>query len=102
MFTEDHLNLRSVRLVGNEKWEPRGPGLCFVFIRGGAGIFAISSASHQFAQGDVLLVRGGSSVHLQTTGNNELVFSTFTVLVEHMFPLFSVREISQLQNLMGN
>ena len=47
-------------------------------------------------------MRGGSSVHLRTTGNNELVFSTFTVLVEHMFPLFSVREISQLQNLMGN
>jgi len=102
MFTDEHLNLRAVRLVGAEKWEPSSSGLSFVFIRGGAGMFAISSASHQIAHGDVLILNGGSRVNLRTTADNELVFSTFTVLVEHMFPLFSVSELSQLQNLMGN
>ena len=102
MFADDYLTLRSVRLVGSEKWEPRGPGLCFVFIRGGAGMFAISSASHRFAQGDVLVLSVGSSGNIRTTSNSELVFSSFSVLAEHMFPLFSVSEISQLQNLMGN
>jgi len=102
MLTDDYLTLRSVRLVGAETWEPREPGLRFVFIRGGAGVFTISSAKHRLTQGDVFVFRAGSSGNLCSMGDAELVFSMFSVLVEHMFPLFSVSEISQLQNLMDN
>jgi AraC family mar-sox-rob regulon transcriptional activator len=102
MFAADHLTLRLIRLVGEEKWEPHDTGFYFLFVRGGIGEFAIGSVSYQFAQGDVLVLNGAGGGKIGTAGNGELVFSSVSVLVEHLFPLFAANEISLLQDLVGS
>jgi AraC-like DNA-binding protein len=102
MFTDEHLTLRLIRLVGEKKWETQGAGLCFVFIRGGAGKFAMGSFSQKLCPGDVLVLNGKNNCKIGAIGNGELVLFSVSVLIEHMFPLFSANEISLLQSLTGS
>lgn len=100
MFAEDHLTLRSTRLADGEKWAARGAGLYFLFVRGGAGKLVLNSVSHALAQGDVLVLNAAGTGKIEITGQDRLFFSSFSVLVEHLFPLFSAAEISHLQHLL--
>jgi AraC-like DNA-binding protein len=102
MFADEHLTLRLIRLVGEKKWEPHERGFCFVFVRGGTGKFAVGSVSQKLGQGDVLVLDGKESGQIGSINNGELVLFSISVLIEHMFPLFSSNEISLLQNLMGS
>jgi AraC-like DNA-binding protein len=99
MFTDEHLNLCLSRLAGEKKWEPHGAGLCCVFVRGGAGKFSIGSFSQKLTPGDVLVLNGKERCKIEATDNGELVLFSVSVLIEHMFPLFSVNEIQLLQSL---
>ncbi len=99
MFADDHLTLRLVRLKGTEKWQPSGPGLCFLFIRGGTGKYAAEPVSQRVSRGDVLVLSGTAVGRIGPAGAGELAFSCFSANVEHMFPLFSLNEISLLQNV---
>lgn len=102
MVDNDYLTMRPVRLVGAEKWEPHGLGLCFVFVRGGSGTFAIRSVSHRLTRGDVMVLSRGGGGTIGAAGGGDLDFFSFSVLAEHMFPLFMDNEISHLQNLLDN
>jgi AraC-like DNA-binding protein len=102
MFSEDYLTLRSTQLIDGKMWEPAGAGFCFLFVRSGVGKYTNGSAGHIFSQGDVLIVNRKSGGKIVAANEGELVFFGVSVLVEHMFPLFSANEISLLQNLMDN
>jgi AraC-like DNA-binding protein len=102
IFTDEHLTLRLIRLVGEKTWEPHGAGLCFVFVRGGAGKFVIGSFSQKLVSGDVLVLNGKERCKIGTTDNGELIIFSVSVLIEHLFPLFSANEISLLQGLAGS
>jgi AraC-like DNA-binding protein len=102
MFSDDYLTLRLTKLINGEKWEPPGAGVCFLFARSGVGNYINGLARHVFSQGDVLIVSRKSGDQIVATDEGELVFFGVSMLVEHMFPLFSAKEISLLQNLMDN
>ena len=102
MFTDSHLTLQIVKLLGNEKWETRGAGLCFAFVRNGAGVLKSGADSHRLVAGDAVVLSKENGGRMDTGGNAEIVFSHFSLLIEHVFPLFSVSEIAQVQNVMGN
>jgi len=102
MFSDDYLTLRLTQLIAGKKWEPTGAGFCFLFVRSGSGKYTNGSTGHIFSQGDVLVVNGKSGGQIGATNEGGLVFFGVSVLVEHMFPLFSANEISLLQNLMDS
>jgi AraC-like DNA-binding protein len=54
------------------------------------------------AQGDVLVLNTEGRSSLEITGDGELLFASFSVLAEHMFPLFSPGEITQLPQLLAS
>ena len=102
MFSDDFLTLRLTQLINGERWELSGAGLCFLFLRSGVGKYTNGSASYIFSQGDVLIANRNSGGQIAATNEGEFAFFAVSVLVEHMFPLFSANEISLLQNLMDN
>jgi len=101
MFTEDYLTLRSTRLTGVEKWAANEAGLRFIFVRSGVGKLLLKATSHPLAPGDVLALNAEGRGDLEITGDGELLFSNFSALVEHIFPLFSAGEIARLQQLLN-
>jgi AraC-like DNA-binding protein len=102
MFADDHLTLRMVRVKGGEKWEPADQGLCFLFVRGGSGKLVVGPVNQRIAVGDVVVLRSDAGARIVVATPGELAFSCFSASVEHMFPLFSVNEISLLQNVTEN
>jgi AraC-like DNA-binding protein len=102
MFADDHLTLRLVRVKETEPWQPSGAGLCFLFIRGGTGKCVAEPVNQRLGAGDVLVLNAAAGGHLVAAGAGEFAFSHFAASVEDMFPLFSVNEISLLQQLVEN
>jgi AraC-like DNA-binding protein len=98
MIDDSHLTLRLVRLLATEKWRPTASGLWFLFLRGGSGNYVADSIKQRLRQGDVLVFNGLAHGEIKGTAG-ELVFSCFSASVEYMYPLFSVSEISLMQNV---
>lgn len=100
MLDDNHLTLRHIRLNGTEKWQPAAFGLCFLFVRSGSGKCVAESVNQRLGLGDVLVVNGSVGGKIGAADTGEFAFSCFSGSVDHLFPLFSVYEISQLQNVM--
>jgi AraC-like DNA-binding protein len=100
MLDGNHLTLRQVRLNGAEKWQPSTSGLCFLFVRGGSGKYVAECVNQRLGLGDVLVMNSPAGGKIGAADAGEFAFSCFSGSVEDMFPLFSVHEISQLQNVM--
>lgn len=99
MIDDSHLTLRLIRLRGVDKWRPSAPGLWFLFLRGGSGNYMAGSVKQRLRQGDVLVLNGLAGGEIRGAGAGELAFSCFSASVEYMYPLFSVSEISLMQNV---
>jgi AraC-like DNA-binding protein len=98
-LSSDHLTLRLCRLKGAEEMELYGRGLLFVILKGGKGDCYCGSLPHRLGSGDVLVVDTASRAKIQARDKGELVFWSFMAEFEHLFPLFSSREICLLQNV---
>jgi len=98
MQTQDYLALRLVRLKAPDEWPMSQEGLSFVFLKGGSGKYVSGQAQQRVAPGDVLVVEGAGG-RLCIAKGSELVFWTFVLRLEHLFPLFGGHEISQLQRV---
>lgn len=98
-LSNDYLTLKLRRLKGAEEMELNGRGLLFVIFKGGEGACHCGPSSHRLRSGDVLVVDSASRGHLQVRDNGEMVFWFFLAEFEHLFPLFSGREICLLQNV---
>lgn len=101
MLGDHYLALQQARLVGAGKWQVPAPGYSFLFFRGGAGNLARDSAVQRLSRGDVLVLNGEEGGSISAGGANELAFSHFSFRLEHMYPLFSINEVSLLQDLLG-
>ena len=100
MFAQDYLSLRLVRLKPADEWLAAGPGLFFVFAKGGSGKYTGGTAKHRLSAGDVLVWNGEAGGKLGVPEGGEMVFWCFSLAFEHLFPLFSSEEISLLQNVL--
>jgi AraC-like DNA-binding protein len=99
VLSNDYLTLRPGRLNGSEKTEFNRRGLLFLILQDGAGDFHCGQLLHRLGPGDVLVVDSPTEGKIHVRGNREMVFCHFVAELEHLFPLFSGREICLLQNV---
>ncbi len=98
-LSNDYLTLRSCRLKGAEELALNGRGFVFLIFKSGAGACHGAPSPHRLAGGDVLVVDIASPGKIRARDNGELNFWYFAVELEHLFPLFSGREICLLQRV---
>jgi AraC-like DNA-binding protein len=101
VLIEEHLTLRLVRLKSSEEWSPKREGLVFLIFKAGAGEYVADHASVQIQAGDILILNEDKRGKLRTFRNEEIAFWSFSLRLEHLFPLFAGTEISFLQDVMG-
>ena len=100
MFSQEHLRLRLVRLRASEPWRAR-EGLAFVFPTGGTGTYQCGRLSQRFSTGDAALFSADRTGAQCVSESPELVFWSFSLNLEHLFPLFAANEIALLQTVMA-
>jgi len=105
MLGEDHFKLRLVRLQPSELWANQSQNedeFTFVFIKGGIAKYLFPNATQRVVPGNILVFSKHSVGKLCAEDKSECVFATFSVLFEHLFPLFASNEIGLLHNVMNN
>lgn len=104
MSTHRHLILQLFRLKPRQDWNAPPDGLLFLFLLAGAGESLSHSSAEPalqpLARGDVLVLLAGSGGQVRAAGAAELAFSSFSVRLEHLFPLFMADQLSLVQTLM--
>jgi len=98
-FSDDCLTLKLRRLEGAEEMEFQGGGILFVILKSGAGVCHCGRSQLRLGAGDVLVVDSASRGKILARDSGEMVFWFFTAECEHLFPLFSGREICLLRNV---
>jgi AraC-like DNA-binding protein len=101
MLTEDHLTLQLVRLKRSEAWPNPGQGFSFVLAKSGGGQYMSSSVARNLLPGDVLVLNSTNGGKIAVS-KDEMIFWSFSVCFEDLFPLFAVSEISMLKNTTEN
>jgi AraC-like DNA-binding protein len=101
MHAQDYLTLRLVRLKSSEEWSLNREGLSFVFLKGGNGKYVAGNDAQKLAPGDVIVVQGCAGGKLCLGKGAEMVFWSFLLRSEHLFPLFDGSELSLLQSVMN-
>lgn len=105
MLGEDHFKLRLVRLQPSELWmnpSRNEDEYTFVFIKGGFAKYAFPNATQRLIPGNLLILCKHSIGKLYAEEKSECVFTSFSLLFEHLFPLFATNEIGLLHNVMAN
>ncbi len=102
MFDQDYFTLRLVRLTSSEEWSSQKEGLCFIFPKGGVGQCVDGTATQPMVAGDILVWEGGPGNKVCAPKGAEMVFWSFSLRLEHLFPLFAGNEISLLQEITGH
>jgi len=96
MLAPDFLKLKLVRLGADDVWSCPQDGLCFLLARAGSGRCSVGPAAHSFAPGDLLILPGTAEIRFQAATTSEVIFSFFSLRLEHLYPLFAGSEISLL------
>ena len=96
-MSANYLTLTSHHLKAHEEWATEGGGLTFVLLRTGAAKCVSGAFNRGVKAGDVLVLNGGGG-KLSACGQEESVFGSFSMRVEHMFPLFDANEIASLKH----
>ena len=105
MLGDDHLKLRLVRLQPSELWTNPSRNedeFTFVFIKGGIAKYVFPNATQRLVTGNILVFTKNSVGKLYADEKSECAFATFSLLFEHLFPLFASNEIGLLHNVMSN
>lgn len=98
MLSSDHLTLRLIRLNTGEEWSQTRSSLAFLFSKGGSGKCISPTETQPILPGDMLILSGVPPARLVST-NGGMVFWSFSLALEHLFPLFGGSEISLLQSV---
>jgi AraC-like DNA-binding protein len=98
-LSNEYLTLKLRRLKCPEQMELNGRGLLFMILRGGEGACQCGPSLHRLGSGDVLVVDSAARGQIHVRDNGEMVFWSFVAELEHLFPLFSGREICLLQKV---
>ncbi len=99
MLNQDHLTLRLIRLSADDQWVQNPEGLTFLLQKAGGASYTSKGKPLSLAPGDVLVANDHALGNVAATQSGNAVFWTFTVTVEHLFPLFAANEIGFLQKL---
>jgi AraC-like DNA-binding protein len=99
VFAQEYLNLESTRLKFPEEWSQRQGGFSFLFPKGGGGTYVSGPVVQGLSPGDVLVLHGDKTGKVRAANGAALVFRSFSLCLEHLFPLFASNEISLLQDL---
>jgi len=102
MCDEKNLALRQVRLRIADQWANKGGGITFVFSHAGVGAYVSEANTHRIASGDIMVLNGGSNGRLSAGDKGDFLFQTFTLSIEHLYPLFESNEISVLKQVIDN
>jgi AraC-like DNA-binding protein len=105
MLGDDHFKLRLVRLQPSELWinpSQNEDEFTFVFLKGGIAKYVFPNATQRLVPGNILVLSKHSIGRLYADEKSECVFATFSLLFEHLFPLFASNEIGLLHNVMAN
>jgi AraC-like DNA-binding protein len=99
MFDEDYLNLRLDRLKSPEVWTPKRQELSFLLPKRGAGKYVSGPDAGRFSKGDVLVFNGRGAGKVCALKRAGIVFWSFSLRVEHLFPLLASDEIFLLKQV---
>lgn len=99
MLDHNYLALRLHRLNSSEAWSLQRDGLCFVFPKIGVGEYVNKTGAKRLIRGDILVWEGCPEGKLRAANGAEFTFWTFSLRLEHLFPLFSSKEISLLRGV---
>src|SRR5438045_480055 len=72
VFAQDYLSLRLVRLKPEDEWLTGGPGLFFLFIKGGSGEHVGGTVTHRLSAGDVLVLNAEARGKLSVPVGGEI------------------------------
>ncbi len=98
-LNNDYLTLKPRRLKASEPMDLDGRGLFFLIMKRGQGVCQSGSALHRLGPGAVLVLDSACRGKIQAVSDGEMTFWCFVAELEHLFPLFSGREICLLQKL---
>jgi AraC-like DNA-binding protein len=98
-LNNDYLTLKLRRLKGSEPMDLAGRGLLFLILKGGQGLCQCGSSAHPLGPGAVLVVDSAAQAKVLAPDHGALIFWFFAAEFEHLFPLFSGREICLLQKV---
>ena len=105
MLGDDHFKLRLVRMQPSELWvnpSHNDDEFTFTFIKGGLAKYIFPNATQRLVPGNIVVSSKNSVGKLYAEDKSECIFATFSLLFEHLFPLFASNEIGLLHNVMGN
>lgn len=100
MVSPHHLNLRLVRLRSPEEWVAEGNGCWFLFPKSSGGQFIVGPLIKPLASGDVLVFAPAREAKLRPLDRGEVVFTCFSLCLEHILPLFANEEIVLAQHVL--
>jgi AraC-like DNA-binding protein len=98
-FSDDCLTLKLRRLNGAEEMDFERGGLLFVILKSGEAACHCGESQRRLGCGDVLVADSAAGGKIHALGEGELVLWFFTAECEHLFPLFSGREICLLRKV---
>jgi len=101
----ESFKLRLFRLQPSETWTNESGSedeLTFVLVKAGVGTYQVQNATQRLVAGTVVFFYGRSVGKLCAAPKNDLALSTFSVLPEHIYPLFSSNEVGLLDNVLAN
>jgi AraC-like DNA-binding protein len=99
VLDQEYFILRLARLTWPSEWTCNGEGLSFFFFREGSGDYAYRGGKHRLASDSVMVVSSAAGGKICPTRGGEMVFWTFSLLLEDLFPLFATSEVSLLQDV---
>ena len=99
MQAPDYLQLIPFRMRAPEEWTPPGKGLTFLFPTAGAGQYTSEQAKLPLRPGNVLIFDHARHGKVTCKPGSALSGCGFSLLLEHLYPLFRAGEISLLPAL---
>lgn len=98
---QEHLTLGLICLEPTSRWSPDGDDLVFAFVREGFGNYVAGEAIQPLAMGDVLVTKAGRRGSFSSSTDEGIVFCSFSLRLESLYPLFTVEEVSLLDAVAG-
>jgi AraC-like DNA-binding protein len=102
VLAEDYLTLEVIRLVSPQEWTHQQEGLSFFFPEDGEGLYLSGSITQNLSAREVLVANRNHPARIRPPIGGSFSFRSFSLAVEHLYPLFAHTELSWLQNVTSN
>ncbi len=99
MISQHDLTLRLTRLKSGEVWSQKSEGLHFFLLRQGEAVYTSGSVTRNLGAGDLLLLGETAEGSVGTLNGKDVEFWSFSLHLDHLFPLFGSAEIPLLHQI---